>query len=585
MPLSSVETLKLGSHQLRGTIPVALASDTSHFSEDEYQLLKFHGAYQQDDRDQRLERKKRGEDKAWSLMVRAKLPGGSLTSAQYRAMDDLAGSIGNGTLRLTTRQGIQFHGILKSHMKECIQRIHRTGMTTWGACGDVVRNTMAPASPLADAPHREAQALAKLLSDAFLPRSTAYTEIWLDGEKLHSTSPQTEVEEPIYGKQYLPRKFKIGIAIPPRNDVDVLTQDLGFIAHVERGHVAGWTLTVGGGFGMSHGQQQTFPVLGKPLFYIGTQDAAAAATAIVTVQRDFGNREDRKQSRLKYLIEKRGLDWFRSEVLARIPSVVTEPPRAWSFSTTGDLLGWNEQGDGHFFYGMWIPEGRIQDSIEPGGPKIRSALREAVTRLDCLLRITPNCNMTLYNITSDQRHALDDILKKHRITPPETLTEARRLSHACVSMPTCGLALAESERAFPGVMSEIDAILHDLALEKEPILIRMTGCPNGCARPYNADIAFVGRAPGKYALYVGGSRRGDRLAGLLHKNLEVQRIPAVLREIFSSFKNQRDQNEGFSEWAARTYPNIPQPHPEQFHLELAERAARMPGHKGCSPDS
>lgn len=568
---STVEQLKEQSRFLRGTIRETLQSDATHFSEEEYQLLKYHGSYQQDDRDKRLERKKAGLDKAWSLMVRTKLPGGDVTAERYLVMDQLAGDLGNGTLRITTRQGIQFHGILKSGMKECISRLNRSGITTWGACGDVVRNTMAAASPLRAAAHEDAQRLARELSDTFLARSRAYTEIWLDGEKVNPADAQ-EDDEPIYGKHYLPRKFKIGIAVPPRNDVDAFTQDIGFITHAPAGEVEGYTLLVGGGFGMTHGLAKTYPVLARPLFYVKREHAVAAAIAIVKTQRDHGNREDRKRSRLKYLLEERGMDWLRTEVLSRMAGIPTEPSKPFVFDTVADMLGWHEQGDGRLFCGVWVSEGRILDD---GATRYRSGFRTIARQIGCPIRLTPNCNILFYNIEPSQKEQVDRLLHEHGIPHTDTFTAARKTSHACVALPTCGLALAESERVFDGVMNEIDGILRELKLEKEQILIRMSGCPNGCSRPYNADFAFVGRGPNKYAVYIGGSHTGDRLAGLERKSADLKDLPAVVRSYLAEYAAKRRPGEAFTQYWGRTRQPGERPSPDHFHVELAERAARL----------
>lgn len=574
MSSKNVEEIKAESRALRGTIRESLAADSSHFSEDEYQLLKFHGTYQQDDRDQRAARKAQNQDKAWMFMVRSKLPGGDLTAAQYLEHDKIAGELGNGTLRITTRQGFQTHGVLKGDLKECIRRINESGVTTWGACGDVVRNTIAAAAPIADPAHRDAQQLAKELSQAFLSRSTAYADIWLNDEKLpvgtssgsseNSRSSETNPpEEPLYGKQYLPRKFKIAIAIPPRNDVDVYANDLGFIAQVEAGEVKGYTVVVGGGFGMTHGKQDTYPVLAKPLGYVGRDQVIQTAVAIVTVQRDFGNRTDRKRARLKYLIDEKGIEWFRQEVQARLPFNL-QSPKEIRWDTVSDIFGWHQQGDGKLFCGLWIQEGRIQDAE---GVNTRSAFAKIAQEFGFPVRLTTNCNLIFYNIDPAQKPAVDKILVEHGIQRPEDLTPVRQLAQACVGLPTCGLALAESERAFPGVLDKIEEVMADLGLSEEPILIRMTGCPNGCARPYNADIAFVGRGPGKYAFYVGGSLTGERLVGLQQKSLPIAEIPGRVRELLEGFIRDRYQRETFSDYWGRTHVNGPSPKPEQFHIE------------------
>jgi sulfite reductase (ferredoxin) len=564
MASKSVEEIKSESHALRGTIEETLLGDHSHFSDEEYQLLKFHGTYQQDDRDQRVPRKKQHLDKAWMFMVRSKLPGGALSAQQYLAHDRIAGDLGNGTLRITTRQGFQLHGVLKGDLQDCIRRINESGITTWGACGDVVRNTTASPSPFKDEAHLDAQRLAHELSNAFLAKTTAYAEIWLNGERLNR---ETEVAEPIYGKLYLPRKFKIGICIPPRNDVDIYTNDLGFISHVVNGAVQGYTVVAGGGFGMSHGKIDTFPALAKPLFYIAREHAVHAAVAVVTAQRDFGNRDDRKRARLKYLIDERGIDWFRQEVVKRLDAP-SEPAKEIHWKTVSDVFGWQEQGDGKLFCSLWIEEGRIKDTAER---QWRTAFRTIAEQFGFPVRLTTNCNIIFHDIDPAAKEKVTAILTAHGIPKPEDLTETRRLAQACVALPTCGLALAESERVFHLVLDKIDEILRDFDLGEEPILIRMTGCPNGCARPYNADIAFVGRSPGKYALFVGGSVTGERLAGLHEKTVTLEEIPTRVRGLALEFVQNRQGNENFSSYWGRTHVNGPVPTPEQFHFELAQR--------------
>ncbi|HEX3445802.1 MAG TPA: NADPH-dependent assimilatory sulfite reductase hemoprotein subunit, partial [Chthoniobacterales bacterium] len=501
--------------------------------------------------------------KAWIFMVRSKLPGGALSATQYLEHDRVAGDLGNGTLRITTRQGFQLHGVLKGDLQECISRINAAGITTWGACGDVVRNTIAPASPFKDPAHLEAQRLAKEISGTFLAKTTAYAEIWLGDQRL---TQETADAEPVYGKQYLPRKFKIGIAIPPRNDVDIYANDLGFISHMENGRVNGYTVIAGGGFGMSHGKTETFQALAKPLFYVAREHAVAAAVAVVTTQRDFGNRTDRKRARLKYLIDERGIDWFRTEVAKRL-NVPSESPREVRWNTVSDLLGWHEQGDGKLFCGIWVEEGRIKDTE---ARQWRTAFR-TIAELGFPVRLTTNCNIIFHDIDPAARDTVTDILSRHGIPRPENLTETRRLAQACVALPTCGLALAESERVFHLVLDKIDVILKEFGLADEPILIRMTGCPNGCARPYNADIAFVGRAPGKYAFYVGGSFTGERLVGLQEKTITLEEIPGRVRGLIEEFVVNRRGNETFSSYWGRTHVNGPKPEPEQFHLEFAQR--------------
>ncbi|MFV1995156.1 MAG: NADPH-dependent assimilatory sulfite reductase hemoprotein subunit, partial [Verrucomicrobiales bacterium] len=568
----SVEQIKRQSRGLRGAIAETLASRASHFEEAELQLLKFHGTYQQDDRDKRSELRKQKLDKAWSFMTRTKMPGGRITARQYLAHDNFADRLANGTLRLTTRQGIQFHGVLKGDLKALIAGIDEVGLTTYGACGDVVRNTMAPVAAIADAVHEDAQALATEISDAFLPRSCAYSEIWLDGEKLDppgGANDEEQVEDPIYGRVYLPRKFKIGIAIPPSNDIDIYSQDLGLVPHVVEGALEGYTILIGGGFGMSHGKSETRPHLAKPIAYVIRRDVVGVIKTIVKIQREYGNRKNRKQARMKYLVASAGIPWFRNAIVQRNEATL-HPPREFHFESVADPLGWHEQGDGKHFLGVYVPQGRIRD--HESGPRAQSAFREIATTLDCPIRITANTNILFHDIENEEKAQVDAILAKHGVAPAESLTEIRKTAIACVSLPTCGLGLAESERVFDDVLDKIDDVLRDLSLESEPILIRMTGCPNGCARPYNADIAFVGRAPKKYAMYVGGSIRGDRLAGLEEKVVTEEEIPGRVRKLLEDFAANRVEGELFSDYLGRVRELAAEPGSEQFHLELTDRA-------------
>lgn len=576
MAKQSVEEIKAASRGLRGKIVETLLSGASHFEEPEYQLLKFHGTYQQDDRDQRKERRQQKLDKAWSFMVRTKMPGGSMSAKQYLIHDDVANQLGNATLRLTTRQGIQLHGILMGSLRDCIQTIQSSGLTTSGACGDVVRNTMGPAAPLKDALHLDAEIVAQEISNRYFAKTSAFANIWLDGEKLDLEKDietgKVKTEEPIYGDRYLPRKFKIGISVPPRNDVDIFSQDIGMVPHLgDDGTVEGYSIYVGGGFGMSHGKIQTHPALAKPLFFVRRDKVFAATDAIVTVQRDFGNRDDRAQARLKYLIREKGIEWFRSEVESRI-DFPTEAVRETQFETVADQLGWHEQGDGKLFCAVYIGQGRVMD--HQNGPAYKGMLRDIAEQIGCPMRVTPNTNLIFHDLDPSQKDAVDAILAKHRVPHSDEFTELRKVAHACVSMPTCGLALAESERIFNGVLEKIDDVLRDLKLEKEPILVRMTGCPNGCARPYNCDFGFVGRSPNKYAMFVGGAVTGDRLAGLEKKVVLLDDIASEMRPYLEDFAKNREAGETFSQFWGRTRTNGDAPSPEQFHIELAEREAK-----------
>ena len=593
MSKASVEEIKLESNSLRGTIEENFANTAvTHVEENENVLLKFHGSYQQDDRDLRPILTKEKKEKAWSFMVRSKMPGGRISAEQWLIHHDLC-VLSEGSLRLTNRQGIQLHGVLKGNLKAVIAGICKSGLTTMGACGDVVRNTMAPAAPIKDSARADAQILSEELSQRFLWRSAAYADIWLDGEKIDLDWAQVDVnpdvraetiakdenagEDPIYGKLYLPRKFKIGIAIQPQNDVDVFSQDLGFVPHVVNGEVEGYTITVGGGFGMSHGQLNTRPFLAQPLFYVKRENAVDAAEAIVTTQRDHGNRTERKNARMKYTVQTMGIDGFRAEVVSRLPGIETFPAKPIPFDTVEDNLGWHEQGDGKLFCAVYVSMGRITNRED--GPQYLDCFNEIARDLKLPFIITPNTNVIIAEVAPDQKAAIETILAKHAVPHADGMTATRRVAHACVALPTCGLSLSESERALPGVLDEFDGILRELGLENDPILVRMTGCPNGCGRPYNADFGFVGRAPNKYALFVGGSIAGDRLAGLEQKVVLRDDIAATVRPYLEAYKAERTAGETFSAWFGRTRQNGEAPTPEQFHIELAERAARLSGEK------
>ncbi len=540
------ERIKKESIGLRGGIAEALEAGIDHFEERELQLLKFHGSYQQDDRDSRRERREAGLGKAWQFMVRSKIPGGLLNSEQYLTHDRMSEELANGTLRLTNRQGIQLHGVLSGSLKKCIHTINACGLSTYGACGDIVRNTMACAVPFDSPSFQESRALAKEISETFYARSRGYTEIWLDGEKL--PVQEEEVEDPIYGNAYLPRKFKIGIAIPPFNDVDVLTHDTGLVADVNDDTIVGFDIYVGGGMGMSFGNKQTHPSLGSPLFHVPRNQIIDTLKAIVTTQRDFGRRDDRKQARLKYLIRDRGIVWFRNQVASRLEFAPT-PHKAIPLGPVDDLLGWHPQSKGLAFYGLWIPDGRIADT--PFG-KHKSALREICETHSPTLTISPNANLYLHGIPESAKPEIDKILRRHEIPDASVFSRARRTSHACVSLPTCGLALAESERVFQGVMDSLDRLLAVLGIHQEPLLVRMSGCPNGCARPYNADIAFIGKGPGKYSVFIGGSHRGNHMASLWRKSVPLDSLVEEIRPILETFVSERRKDESFSDYWQRT---------------------------------
>ncbi|MCA9434236.1 MAG: NADPH-dependent assimilatory sulfite reductase hemoprotein subunit [Candidatus Omnitrophica bacterium] len=557
---SKLEEIKEGSRYLHGTISEEIAAGGDTFEKSTTQLLKFHGTYQEDDRDLRKEMKEKGLGRYYIFMVRTAIPGGALTPDQYLTEDELGTEFGNNSIRITSRQGFQLHSVRKDNLKECIRRINESGRSTCGACGDVVRNIMATPLPYKSPVYDDVQALAQELRQNFVAKSTAYHEIWMNGEKVEESVPSEEVE-PIYGKVYLPRKFKMGIMVPPRNDIDILTHDLGFIPHFPNGEVEGYTLYVGGGFGMTHGKDDTYPTLSQPLMYVPRDKTVQAAIAIVTAQRDYGNRENRKRARLRYLLEEKGLEWFRTEVESRL-DFKPEDPKPIDLGTVSDPYGWFEQGDGKLFCSVWVQDGRIKDT---GTVNYKSGFREIVETFRCPIRLTPNCSIIFHDLDPARKDEFDAILAKHGIPHADDFTEARKLSMACVALPTCGLALAESERALPGVMDQIDAILKREELEDEPILIRMTGCPNGCARPYNADIGFVGRGPERYALFVGGSFRGERLGVLWKHTVTTDEIPEVVEELLREFKENRKPSEPFSDYWVRAHGGYETPRPEQFH--------------------
>lgn len=576
MAKESVEDIKRESRGLRGEIVSTINSKASHVEEAEYQLLKFHGTYQQDNRDTRSERRKQKLDKEWIFMVRSKMPGGRMTAEQYILHDDLANNVGWENLRLTTRQGIQLHGIVIGELKTVIAGVVNSGLTTLGACGDVVRNTMGPASPIKDKVHEDCQKLTEEITEAFLPTTNSYTDIWLNGEKLNldEGDPSQDPEDPIYGKMYLPRKFKIGISVPPRNDVDIFSQDIGMAPYAPNGEVEGYNIWIGGGFGMSHGKEETRPFLAKPFAYVERKDVVEAVKGIVKVQRDYGNRADRKLARLKYLVANTTMAWFRNAVQERTEGHIEfHELKEMEFDSVSDALGWHEQGDGKFFRGIHVSQGRIED-IE-GGARYKTAFREIAEQLGHPMIVTPNCNLIVADVPEGEKDALDKILDKYAIPHGELFTATRQTAHACVALPTCGLALAESERVFGGMLDSVDDILRDLGLENEPILVRMTGCPNGCARPYNSDIAFVGRAPNKYAMYVGGSHRGDRLAGLYKKVITFDEIPGEIRSLLEDFAKGREEGESFTDYWDRTRERGEDPEASHFHVELAERASSV----------
>ncbi|HEV2579574.1 MAG TPA: NADPH-dependent assimilatory sulfite reductase hemoprotein subunit [Ktedonobacteraceae bacterium] len=543
---SKVEHIKVNSHHLRGQIAEELSGESTHFSEDQIQLIKFHGMYQQEDRDQRHARKEAREEKAYQFMIRSRIPGGALTAEQYLVEDDLAGQYGNGTLRITTRQGFQLHGILKGDIRATIREINECLLSTLAACGDVNRNVMACPAPTASRAQARVQEIAHQIAMRLAPRSSAYHEIWIDGEKVETVEDPQEVE-PLYGPTYLPRKFKIGVAFPGDNCVDVYTQDIGLVAILDGGELAGFTVLIGGGMGMTHGKKETFPRLGTPLCDVSVEQVLPLVEAIVTVQRDFGDRTNRKHARMKYVVEEQGVAWFRAEVEQRLGYSLCDP-RPVHLHDVEDHLGWHRQGDGRWFLGLHIDNGRIADTA---ARSLRTGLRQAIEQFRPGIRLTGQQNILLTDLTEAQRAPLETLLREFDISTDPQAAGAYRFAMACPSLPTCGLALAEAERALPGVMQQIEADLAGLGLAGEPLSVRMTGCPNGCARPYMGDIGIVGRTKDVYNIYVGGDWANTRMNTLYAPSIHLRDLAATLYPLLALWRDERLPLETFGDFCHR----------------------------------
>jgi sulfite reductase (NADPH) hemoprotein beta-component len=543
--LSPVERIKRESGGLRGTLAESLADAwTGALREDDQQLLRLHGSYQQDDRDLREDRRQRKLEPLWRFMVRLRLPGGVCTPAQWLAIDELARRHAGSTLRLTTRQTFQFHGIVKRDLKPTMQAINAALLDTIATCGDVNRNVIASVNPVESPVHAEVAEWAKRLSEHLLPRTRAWHEIWLDGEKLVG-EPE---EEPVYGRTFLPRKFKAAIAVPPDNDVDIFAQDLGFIAIVEEGRLAGFNLTVGGGLGATHGDAATYPRLADVAGFLPPERLLAVAEAVVTTQRDFGDRTNRKHARLKYTIADRGLDWFVAEVNRRI-GVPLEQARPFEFVTNGDRFGWQQGFDGRWHLNLRIPAGRIAD--RDGAPWLSGLRRIAeVHRGD--FRITANQNVVIAGVDAADRERIDALVAEHALDLHARATPLERDALACVAMPTCPLAMAEAERYLHPLLGKVGALLAAHGLAGEPLLVRVTGCPNGCARPYLAEIGLIGKAPGRYNLHLGGDARGQRLNVLYRENLDEAAFLPLLDELFGAWARERNPGERFGDFLWRS---------------------------------
>jgi sulfite reductase (NADPH) hemoprotein beta-component len=554
-PPSANEAIKANSRFLRGTIAEGLTRvETGALSDDDQQLTKFHGIYLQDDRDLRAERGRKKMEKAFIFMARLRVPGGVLTPQQWLAAERVARERGNSTLRLTTRQTIQFHGIIKSNLRQAIRGIHDAMLDTISACGDVNRNVITRVNPWQSRAHAEVAGLAQAIGAHLLPKSRAWHEIWIDGEQIAGGEEQ---DEPIYGRTYMPRKFKIAVALPPHNDVDVFAHDLGFIAIEDGGEIVGYNVVVGGGMGMTHGEADTFPRTGDVIGFCSPAQVVDVAEKVVTVQRDFGDRSDRKHARLKYTIERMGLDVFCDE-LARRLGYTLAPARPFAFTDNGDRLGWIQGDNGAWHYTLFVENGRVRDLA---GLHAIAAL--GIGRFI----ITPNQNLVLADIPPDRKRDVAILLEQHGLVPP--VSGLRRNALACVALPTCGLALAESERYLPELITRLEYELDRVGLTQDDITIRMTGCPNGCARPYLSEIGLVGRSPGIYNLYLGGAFDGSRMNKLYRRDVDGDAIVAALAPLLQDYTERRAAGERFGDFAFRAGHISPTTGGNRFHDDLS----------------
>ena len=541
---SGSELLKQSHPTLAGNIAQTLAdAQTDRFSDDDNFFLKFHGIYQQDDRDLRKTGKK------YIMMVRLRLPGGVLTPAQYLACDDLATRYANDTLRVTSRQSFQFHGVVKSGLGRLIKGINDALLSTLAACGDVNRNVLAPPTPATNGLGVLIHAHARQVAQAVAPKTPAYHSIWIDGVALNLDDPANkDFVDPLYGQTYLPRKFKIAFVIPPLNDMDIFANCCGFIAITDgAGKLLGYNLTAGGGMGRSHGNEATFPRVADVIGFLPPEKVVEVAKAVLTIHRDFGDRGDRKHARLKYVLHDRGAAWFRQELENRIGAKLDDA-KPFKFERQGDSFGWHRQADGKLFLGLFVETGRIKDKE---GWRMKTALREAVSKYQPEIHLTPANNVLLANLAPEHQDAIHRLFADHGVNIDNQGSVLRRASMACVSLPTCGLGLAESERYLPGLITRLEALLTTVGLGDLEISIRMTGCPNGCARPYLAEIGFVGKAPGKYQIYLGGNEPSTRLNRLWKDSVKDADIINELRPVFERYARERGSVERFGDWVER----------------------------------
>lgn len=562
----SVEDIKINSRGLRGTLLEGLADPTTgSLSFDDQRLVKFHGTYQQDDRDLRDERRRQKLEPAHQFMIRVRAPGGVFTAQQWLKLDAIATTYANHSLRITTRQTFQFHGVVKRELKATMQAINASLLDTVSACGDVNRNVLASSNPLQSRLHAEAYEWAKRLSEAFLPKSRAYYEIWLDREKLADSG---EEEDPIYGPAYLPRKFKMAVAVPPLNDVDVFANDFGLIAIVdEAGGLAGFNVAIGGGMGASHGDAKTYPRLANVIGFVAPDRALDVAAAALTVQRDYGDRVERKHARFKYTIDEHGLDFIVARMEERA-GFKLEPARAWHFDRNGDRYGWVEGEDGRWHLTLRIEAGRIAD--RPGAAQL-TGLREIANVHRGEFRLTANQNLVIAGVPAGERERIDALVRGHALDDgSRAQTALQRDAVACVALPTCALAMAEAERYLPDFTAKLTPLLEKHGLRDAPILLRISGCPNGCSRPYLGEIALVGKAPGRYNLFLGADHRGQRVNTLYRENITEAEILDALEPLFASYAAERADGEGFGDFLHRngTVALPPYPTHRQLSLEL-----------------
>jgi sulfite reductase (NADPH) hemoprotein beta-component len=543
--LAANEYIKIRSNFLRGTLAEELTDvSTGAISEDSQQLIKFHGSYMQDDRDLRADRRKHRLEKAYTFMIRIRVPGGVSTPAQWLATDALCETYGNHDFKLTTRQAFQLHGVIKSNLKRTIREINDVAMDTIAACGDVNRNVMCNPNPFLSEIHAAVLKVSQDISQHLTPNTGAYHEIWLDGEKVVTSEQE---EEPIYGKTYLPRKFKITIAVPPSNDVDIYANDLSFIAIVDKDKLVGFNVAVGGGMGMTHGNEETYPRLADVIGFCTVEQVLQVSEQVVKVQRDFGCRTDRKHARLKYTIQDHGVEWFLGKVNEYLGWDLA-PVREFQFDNNGDRYGWVTDPAGNSHLTLFIEGGRIID--RPGQP-MRTGLKEIAKIHTGDFRLTANQNVMIANVSAAQRPLIEKLVEQYQLEDGHKRSALRLNALACVALPTCALSLAEAERYLPVLITELEDTIESVGLRHDAITIRMTGCPNGCARPYIAEIGFVGRGPERYNVYLGGGHAGQRLSKLYKADVPADEIKALLAPVLSRYAKERNEGEKFGDFVIR----------------------------------